>query len=151
FSTYWGGANYDLGTAIAVDASGNAYVAGDAYSSNFPVFNGAQGTPGGNADVFVSKFSASGVVSWSTLLGGSGDEHAGGVAVDAAGSVYVAGGTSSSNFPLANSFQSSLHGSQDALVTKIRNDGAQFLYSTYLGGNGGGAAGLEQANGIAVD
>ncbi|MCG3119198.1 MAG: hypothetical protein ALAOOOJD_01543 [bacterium] len=75
------------------------------------------------------------ILSYSTYLGGSGTEHAEGIAVDPAGSVYVTGWTDSPNFPTANPFQASRNGSQDAFVTKLNPSGSALVYSTYLGGN----------------
>ncbi len=88
---------------------------------------------------------------FSTYLGGSGNEHAGGIAVGGGGVVYVAGGTFSTNFPVAGAIQAANGGGQDAFVTKFAANGASFVYSTYLGGGGGTVASPEQANGIAVD
>ena len=149
YSTYLGGNNYDLGTAIAVDAAGGAYVAGDTLSTNFPVLGGFQAASGGGTDVFVSKLTPAGALSYSTYLGGAANEHAGGIAVDASGAAYVAGGTTSTNFPLAGAIQATNHGAQDAFVTKLSANGAALSYSTYLGGSG--AIASEQGNGIAVD
>ena len=152
YSTYLGGTNYDMGNAIAVDGSGDAYIAGDAQSANFPVTSGAfQTSLGGQTDAFVTKLKPSGAISYSTFLGGAKVEHAGAVAVDASGNAYVAGGTFSSNFPLASPIQSVNGGGEDAFVTKLNPTGAAILYSTYLGGNGGTMANPEQANAIAVD
>ncbi len=152
YSTYLGGTNYDMGTAIAVDGSGNAYIAGDAQSANFPVTSGAfQTALDGQTNAFVTKLTSSGAISFSTFLGGSAVEHAGGIAVDSGGNVYVAGGTFSLNFPLANAIQSVNGGGQDAFVTKLNPSGSAILYSTYLGGAGGTQASPEQANAIAVD
>jgi beta-propeller repeat-containing protein len=152
YSTYLGGTNYDMGNAIAVDASGNAYIAGDTQSANFPVTSGAfQTLIGGAADAFVTKLTSSGAISYSTFLGGASAEHAGGIAIDSSGNAYVAGGTFSSNFPLANPVQSGNGGGEDAFVTKLNSTGTAILYSTYLGGNGGTVANPEQANAIAVD
>ncbi len=147
YSTYLGGTNYDLGTAIAVDTAGNAYVAGDTLSTNFPVLGAAQALSGGGTDVFVSKLTAAGALSYSTYLGGAANEHAGGIAVDSTGAAYVAGGTFSTNFPLGGALQTTNHGGQDAFVTKLSASGAALSYSTYFGGSGA----TEQANGIAVD
>ena len=74
YSTYLGGSGHDSGNGIAIDSAGNAYVAGDTYSSNFPVLYAFQGSNGGGQDAFVSKLnpSASALV-WSTYLGGSGE------------------------------------------------------------------------------
>ncbi|MDP9114749.1 MAG: SBBP repeat-containing protein [Acidobacteriota bacterium] len=149
YSTYLGGTNYDLGTAIAVDAAGNAYVAGDTLSSNFPVSGGVQAVFGGGTDVFVSKLTTVGALSYSTYLGGAGNEHAGGIAVDTTGAAYVAGGTTSTNFPVAGAIQPVNRGAQDAFIAKLSPSGGALSYSTYLGGSG--ATGSEQANGIAVD
>ena len=149
YSTYLGGSNYEVGTAIAVDGSGNAYVAGDTQSANFPVQAAAQPALGGNFDAFVTKFTSVGALAFSTYLGGAGNEHAGGVAVDSSGNVYVAGGTYSTNFPTLNPIQAANAGNQDAFVAKLRASDAQILYSTYLGGSG--VITPEQANAIAVD
>ncbi len=149
YSTYLGGGTWDSGTAIAADAAGNAFVAGDTQSRDFPLLNPAQSSFGGQTDAFIAKLAPAGTLSFSTLLGGSGSEHAGGIAIDPAGSVYVAGGTTSANFPLVNALQGAIRGNQDAFVTKIQSSGSAFLYSTYLGGTGLGF--VEQANAIAVD
>ncbi len=149
YSTYLGGTNYDIGTAIAVDAAGSAYVAGDTLSTNFPVLGGVQAASGGGTDVFVSKLTTAGLLSYSTYLGGAANEHAGGIAVDASGAAYVAGGTTSTNFPVVGAIQATNHGAQDAFISKLSASGAALSYSTYLGGSG--AIGSEQANGIAVD
>ncbi|HYY41459.1 MAG TPA: SBBP repeat-containing protein, partial [Pyrinomonadaceae bacterium] len=83
---------------------------------------------------------------YSTYVGGSGGEQALDLALDPAGNAYITGFTNSTNFPTANAVQSANAGNQDAFVTKINAAGSAFVYSTYLGGNGG-----EQARGIAVD
>lgn len=149
YSTYLGGTNYETGNAIAVDGSGNAYIAGDTQSANFPVLSAVQSALGGGSDAFVAKFTASGALAFSTFLGGAANEHAGGIAVDASGSAYIAGGTTSTDFPVVGAIQGANAGNQDVFVTKLSASGAAILYSTYLGGNGGATA--EQANGIAVD
>jgi hypothetical protein len=148
YSTYLGGTAYEVGTAIALDSGGNAYVAGDTQSANFPVLNAARYTLAGGMDAFVTKLTPAGALSFSTYLGGSGNEHAGAIAVDSSGRVYVAGGTSSANFPVVTAIQPANGGNQDAFVTRLSATGSQIQYSTYLGGNG---AGVEQANAIAVD
>ncbi len=151
FSTLLGGASNDWGTAIAVDASGNAYIAGDTLSTDFPISSPAQAANGGLQDAFVTKLSSAGAMVFSTYLGGAGNEHAGGIAVGSGGVVYVAGGTFSTNFPVAGAIQAANGGGQDAFVTKFAANGASLVYSTYLGGGGGTVASPEQANGIAVD
>lgn len=152
YSTFLGGANYDLGTAVAVDGSGNAYVAGDTYSADFAAVNAVQSSFGGKVDAFIAKLNSSGVTTFSTFLGGAMEEHAGGIAVDGSGNVYLAGGTLSTNFPVVGGTQSANAGGQDAFVSKIKTTATtQLVYSTYLGGSGGSAAVPEQANAIAID
>ena len=151
YSTYLGGTNYDLGTAIAVNSSGNAYIGGDTMSTNFPVLGAFQSTFGGQTDGFVTKLTSAGVISFSSFLGGSGNDHVGGIALDSSKNIYVTGGTFSTNFPTKSPIQAANAGGQDAFVTKINAAGSSLAYSTYLGGNAGSAATPEVANGIAVD
>jgi hypothetical protein len=151
YSTYLGGSNYDLGNAIAVDGSGNAYIAGDTMSTDFPVSHAAQGVLGGQMDSFVTKLTPGGAIAFSTFLGGTGNEHSGGIALDGSGNSYVAGGTFSANFPVIEAIQETIGGAQNAFITKIDAAGSAFIYSTYLGGSGGSAGAPEQANGVAVD
>ena len=150
YSTYLGGTTSEAATAVAVDSAGNAYVAGDTQSSNFPVLHAPQPNFGGATDVFVAKLTAAGALSYATFLGGSGADHAGGIAIDSSANVYVAGGTYSANFPVtAGAIQGTIGGGQDAFVAKLGTGGSPLIYSTYLGGNG--AVTPEEANGIAVD
>ena len=151
YSSYLGGSGFDAATAIAVDAAGNAYIAGDTQSTDFPLLNPVQSAFGGATDVFVTRLTPAGAISFSTYLGGNNDEHAGGVAVDSSGGIYIAGGTLSANFPLAAPLQATDGGSQDAFVTKLSTSPAALVYSTYLGGSGGQVGSPEQANAIAVD
>ena len=92
YSTFLGGTGDDDGRRIAVDLQGNVYVIGNTQSTNFPVTaGGAQTIPGGGKDVFVTKFSPTGAVVYSTYIGGNCDDSAGGIAVDGAGNAYVTG------------------------------------------------------------
>jgi Beta-propeller repeat len=142
YSTYLGGTANDFCKGIAVDRDGNAYVTGGAQSGDFPTVNALQSTLGSGAitNGFVSKINASGsAFVYSTYLGGGGingpDDTGFGIAADASGNAYVTGLTRSANFPTANAFQPTLHGSQNVFVTKIDATGSAFIYSTYLGGN----------------
>ena len=102
YSTFLGGDSSDIGNAIAVDSSGNAYVTGATTSSNFPTTNPIQPANGGaNGDVFVAKLNSQGsTLVYSTYLGGSGLDIGRGIAVDATGNAYVTGFTESADFPL---------------------------------------------------
>lgn len=141
YSTYLGGRGNDYADAIAVDASGNAYVTGQTNSTDFPVTSGAlQSHLRGSVDAFVSKLNADGSAPvYSTYLGGSGWDFAAGIAVDANNNAYVTGGTHSRDFPVtAGSFQTTNGGGLwDVFVSKFSADGSSLIYSTYLGGNGG--------------
>ncbi|MBI3988294.1 MAG: SBBP repeat-containing protein, partial [candidate division NC10 bacterium] len=86
------------------------------------------------------------VLTYSTYLGGSNGGAGLGIAVDSAGNAYVAGYTTSGDFPMANPLQPQGGGSLDAFVTKVNPTGSALVYSTYLGGSNG-----EGGNGIAVD
>src|SRR5581483_3424964 len=95
-------------------------------------------TLAGACDAFVTQFSPSGTLIYSTYLGGAGDDSARGIALDPGCtpncSVYVAGYTQSANFPTRNAVQAGLRGGYDAFVTKVNATGSALVYSTYLGG-----------------
>jgi len=163
YSTCVGGTSYEEGHAIAVDATGNAYVTGLTQSSNFPVVNAAQSSYGGGTDAFVTALNPSGAPFYSTYLGGNDSDQGQGIALDPAGNVYVAGYTSSGNFPItAGAFQRAYRDiptsscfnagyslCTSAFVAKLNptvGGGASLLYSTYLGGSA-----TDQGMAIAVD
>jgi hypothetical protein len=151
YSTYLGGSTEDAGNAIAVDSAGRATVAGETTSTDFPVLSAVQSTPGGGSDAFVTRLSAAGAgLVFSTYLGGSGDDRATGVALDSSANAYITGGTGSTGFPLSGALQNSLHGVQDAFVTKLAATGT-IAYSTYLGGTTDTVTLPEFASAIAVD
>lgn len=140
YSTYLGGSGYDFGTGIAVDPSGNAYVAGITASINFPTVSPLQASKSVSSDsndydMFVTKLNATGTaIIYSTYLGGSSYEEAPGIAVDFWGNSYIAGTTGSADFPMASPLQGTLNGDVDAFVTKLDASGG-LVYSTYLGGS----------------
>jgi uncharacterized repeat protein (TIGR01451 family) len=148
YSTYLGGSGTDYGYGIAVDGAGSAYVTGYSSSSSFPIQSAYQATLKGFLNAFVTKLTPAGTaLVYSTYLGGSGWDVGFGIAVDAAGSAYVAGQTTSTDFPTQSPFQATYHGGQgDAFVTKLTPDGSALVYSTYLGGSGD-----DFGNGIALD
>jgi hypothetical protein len=127
YSTYLGGAAADEGTGIAVDSSGFVDVAGKTRSSDFPTSadaaQAALAVPGGEHDGFVARLNQAGTaIDYGTYLGGTADDVANGIAVDAAGSIYVIGTTFSSDFPVTpNAFQTTANGfgTSSAFVSKF--------------------------------
>jgi len=136
YSTYLGGSGDDYGYDIAVDGSGSAYMTGYTYSSDFPTVDPYDGSFNGDADVFVSKLSASGSsLVYSTYLGASNHDYGIGIAVDGSGSAYVTGWTNSSGFPTVNPYDAIYNGYDDVFVSKLTASGNSLVYSTFLGGN----------------
>jgi hypothetical protein len=151
YSTFLGGSGSDQAYAVAVDASGNAYVTGDTGSTNFPTAppSGSLFNYRGNGDAFVAKISPDGAaLVYSTYLGGSNPDHGRDIAVDGQNNVYVTGYTLSSGFPTMPSDNPlrPFGGAADAFVTKINADATALVYSTFLGGSGN-----DRGNAIAVD
>lgn len=163
YCTFIGGSLDDVATAIAIDTAGNAYITGGTISTNFPTtpgayqrtFKGGGGNPdlcsgcgptlvGG--DAWVAKLSSDGSrLIFSTYLSGSLNDATTAIALDSAGDVFVGGYTVSSDFPTSpGAFQRALKGIAsdqimyrlgDGFVTKLTPDGAQLVFSTYLGGS----------------
>ena len=152
YSTYIGGTSFDAATALAVDASGSAYIAGYGTSSDYPTTAGGFDTSYNSGwDAFVTKLNPSGTsLSYSTYLGGATYDEARGITVDGAGSAYVTGHTFSAGYPTtAGGFDISYDnsaGGSDAFVTKLDSSGGALSYSTFLGGSGD-----DLGAGIAVD
>ena len=101
YSTYLGRSDSESGTAIAVNAAGNAFITGSTGSADFPTTNGAaQTTSGGASDAFMAKLNPAGsALSYATYLGGSSTDTGSGIAVDGSGNAYVTGDTYSTDFP----------------------------------------------------
>ena len=151
YSTYLGGTANQFLFQVAADSSGFAYVAGFTSSTDFPVVTGSLNTTftaGSKGMAFIAKLKQDGTgLVYSTFLGSltSGSSAAHAVAVDAAGNAYVTGGTSSTDFPLVNPYQTTNRGG-GAFVSKLDANGQNLLYSTYLTGTGS-----DSPNAIAVD
>jgi hypothetical protein len=137
YSTYLGGSSNEVGFGIALGSSGNAYVAGATSSRDFPTTTGAwDATRGGTQDAFATRLSPEGSLVYSTYLGGSLEDEVLGIAVDAAGSAYLTGTTTSADFPTtAGKHDATLDGRFDAFVSKLNSEGTRLSYSTYLGGS----------------
>ena len=169
YSTYLGGRGDDFGFGIAVDGAGDVYVTGTTLSMNFPVTanayqtqlaggggqenfplfgNGLPAIQGG--DVFVTKLNpanpASSALVYSTLIGGSGDDVASSIFVDASGNAYVGGYTLSADYPTTpGAFQHLFAGVEaqnyffnfgDAFISKLNPSGSALIFSTLVGGKG---------------
>lgn len=149
YGTLIPGNGNDEARAIAVDSSGNAYVAGHSTSTNLPTTTGAFQTAANSDNAFALKLNATGTsASYCTYLSGStGTSSATGIAVDPAGNAYVSGNTDSTNFPTtAGAYRTTTAGGGDGFVAKLNATGTALGYSTYLG-----AAAGDTANAIAVD
>ena len=134
---------------IAVDAAGNAYVAGETGSLNFPTRAGSfDTTRNGEYDVFVTKFNATGsALVYSTFIGGSLVDWPSRIAVSAGGDAFVVGSTRSADYPTtAGAFDRTANGEFDAFVTRLNAAGSALVYSTFLGGSG-----FDSASGLTVD
>jgi Big-like domain-containing protein/beta-propeller repeat-containing protein len=138
-ATYLGGSNSDYASGVTVDAAGDVYVTGDTDSSDFPgTTGGAQATLNLNGDAFIAKLNSTlTTLEQATYLGGSGSEGWPNVALDADGDVYVAGTTTSSDFPhTSGGAQASFNGGNEAFVAKLKPGLTSLEQATYLGGSG---------------
>lgn len=143
YSTFLSGGR---GQDIAVDATGNAYITGEATAPSFPTTPGAFRTSHslGIFSAYAAKLSATGALVYSTYLGGQAGY---GIAVDVSGNAYVSGTAFSPEFPATpGAFQRTIAGGNDAFVTKLNATGSALVYSTLLGGSAG-----DEASRIAVD
>jgi uncharacterized repeat protein (TIGR01451 family) len=156
YSTYFGGSATTTLPYIAVNGNSQIYLTGSTTSPNLPVVNAYQSGLVGAQNIFILQLdptlAAAGAV-YLTYLGGSGTDAAAGIGVDNAGNAYVAGTTSSANFPVLNGFQSGPKagstGASHVFVSEIGQNGgsaATLLYSTYLSGSG-----TDIASGMAID
>ena len=163
WSTLLGGDDVDVGSSLALDASGNAYVTGRTASADFPTTRGAlqrqirggacQGEP--CHDAFVSKLSPAGRLLTSTFLGGSANEEGVGIAVDRFGRASVTGNTDSTDLPVRGALQGRSQSTPcpgdlpcpyDVFVATLSADGSRLAFASYLGGRAS-----DTSAGIAVD
>jgi hypothetical protein len=147
YAGFLGGSDSDSGWGIAVDASGNAYVTGETFSSDFPAVVGPDTSHNGGWDAFVAKVNPDGTaLVYAGFLGGSDSDYGWGIAVDASGSAYVTGVTFSSDFPAVVGPDTSHNGGWDAFVAKVNPSGTALVYAGFLGGSRD-----DRGYGIAVD
>lgn len=138
YSTYLGGASFEVGRGIAVDAGNNAYVTGNTGSTDFPTTAGAFQTASSGNEAFITKLNASGTaLAYSTYLGGTALDWGQSIRVNSLGDAYVAGYTASSDFPTTpGAFQTTYGGGAlDCFIAKLNPAGSALVYSSYLGGN----------------
>ncbi|HXJ89376.1 MAG TPA: SBBP repeat-containing protein [Candidatus Binatia bacterium] len=144
FSTFFGGTGDEHQTSVTVDGSLNMYLSGSTTSPNLPVTSGVfQGTLAGAENVYIAKIqpplgSIPARLESLTYLGGSGTDYPVGIAVDGAGDPFVAGTTTSGNFPTTGTAYQSSPASTGThvFVTKLKFDFTSLDYSSYLSGNG---------------
>jgi uncharacterized protein DUF11/beta-propeller repeat-containing protein len=158
YSTYFGGSGDEQSTSVAVDGSGNIYLAGSTTSTDLITSHTVGSTPfqatlNGTQNVYVLKINSPGTaIGFLTYLGGSGTDSPAGIAVDASGNPYLAGTTSSANFPTTptNAYQAVAEanstGTSHVFVTALSSTGSTLNYSSYLSGNG-----TDVASGMAID
>jgi hypothetical protein len=143
YATYLGGSAIEDPGDLTVDSAGNVYVVGATESADFPVRNALYDTYKGGPqpypatqDAFVAKYNSSGALVFSTYIGGgTQQDKAYRVKIDASGSPVVAGITGSTDFPVKNAYQAQLRGGVDAFLFKLSSDGRTLVYSTYYGGS----------------
>ena len=147
FATYFGGSGTEQCAAIALDDMGNVFVAGSTNSTDFPVTEGTyNAAPKGKRDVCIMKFDKDlKTVIASTILGGSDDEITCSIVYDHQGYIYVAGYTSSKDFPtIPSSYCPTYNGGDgDAFVVKLDTSLKILVASTFLGGSGPEAGWLD--------
>jgi hypothetical protein len=148
--TFVGGAADENCRRVVVDAAGFPYVAGFTLSTDFPTLNAVQPNPSGGigtGDGFVAEFKPTlASLVFSTYFGGTDDDDVQGLALGPDGSVFIAGNTTSTYFPLAGAVQSAYGGTRDAFAAKLAPAGASIVWSTYFGGPG-----YDAAKALAVD
>jgi len=137
WATYLGGSGFDTCDHLALDHDGFIYAGGFTGSPNFPVVGGFQSTLNGSGNAYVTKLDPSGSrIVYSTYFGGSGSDEVEAITVDASGTAYVAGTTTSTDFPVVNAVQPLYAGGFfDAFVAKITPSGDALQFSTYTGGS----------------
>ena len=134
-STYIGGSSNTRGLAIALDSFSNIYLGGVTGARDFPLVNPVQTTqPGLNIGYVMKLPPAADQILFSTYIGGERNDRVDALAVDNAGSIYVTGYCSSTQFPVVNAFQPKHGGSSDAFVAKFAAPNYRVAYASFLGG-----------------
>ncbi|WP_074410380.1 SBBP repeat-containing protein [Aquimarina megaterium] len=135
WSTFLGGSKDEDGRGIAIDQQGNVHVIGRTKSKDFPTSEGAlQSKSAGGIDAFIATLDPNGKMLTSTYIGGSGDDIGFSIKLDSMGQLYIAGTTSSINFPVKNAIQSEKKGKDDAFLAVIDPTRSIINFASYLGG-----------------
>jgi hypothetical protein len=134
YSTIIEGDDYDRAYDIVVDSSGNAIITGYTQSDNFPIKSAYDSTFEGTGDLFVLKLNSLGSdLIFSTYIGGVGDERGNCIALDSSSNIYVAGASSSTDFPISNNaYKKTIAGTADIFILKLKNQGDSIVYSTFI-------------------
>ena len=139
YSTFIGGSESDMGSAIALDSENNTYITGNKQSSDFPTtFSCYDDSHNENIDVFVLKLSSNGSnLTYSTFIGGGDRDYGCDIVLDSEKNAYITGYTYSSDFPTTSGCYDNSYngGDEDVIVLKLNSDGSELLYSTFVGGS----------------
>lgn len=148
FSTFFGGTGSDFGNAIALDSSGNVYVAGTTASTDMPVKNALYTANSGGKDGFLLKLNVTGsVLAYATYFGGEKDDEISALAISSAGDAIVAGSTLSAKLPVKNAYQAKIGSTTgDGFFARINPTCTELVYCSYLGGSG-----VDEVNALALD
>ncbi|HNQ29415.1 MAG TPA: SBBP repeat-containing protein, partial [Methanolinea sp.] len=154
YGLYLRGIGVAYGRSVALDDTGNAYLTGETFPAPYTMSPGSNDMSGDGTDVVVAKINPDGTVPlYVTYIGGDGDDIGRGIRVDAEGNAYVTGQTASADYPVVNAVKSTLSGPSDAFATRLSQDGATLVFSTYLGGaqdDAGNAVALDSAGDIYI-
>ena len=135
WSTFLGGSGTDHGNDIVVDAEGSCYVTGWTDSSNFPAQNANDSSYNSFGDAFITKFSTSGSLLWSTFFGGGYIDRGNSITLAEDGNCFITGETGSTDLPMKNASDNTYNGGHsDAFIAKFTDNGL-LLWSTFIGGN----------------
>jgi hypothetical protein len=155
YATYLGGSDHEYSPSVAVDAEGAAYVVGGTASADFPLADPLQAVRKGQADGFVAKLDLDGQLVYSSYLGGREFDFLKTVALGPDGSIFVAGGAASPDFPTtpgAFEPESRSNGYTEAVIAKLSSDGQRVVYGSHIGGiTSISANGSDEIASIAVD
>ncbi|MGA1873172.1 MAG: fibronectin type III domain-containing protein [Thermoplasmatota archaeon] len=138
YSTYVAGSQDDEAWCLDIDGSGNAYVVGTSYSTDFPTTSDAYDTTGDDwGEIIFFKLSSKGdSLEYSTFFGGVESESGYGIEYDGSGNVYITGSSWSRDFPTTSgAYQQTIQGWTDVVVLKLNVDRSTLIYSTFIGGD----------------